>query len=227
LGDAKYYLQSIYQIFMRRQQLWFAALLLVVGVVCFVEYTPENQVWNNDPVLLQQITPPLRKVLAGHLLVLGSIGLLGLWVLARPRRGQIGVVLLLLLLGGWMLAEQLLQRQLAKDYYAIWKYEFTTEEYAEIMPPTLDTRVVAATLRDLHNPTESIRIRSKLALMLGDAHIQAAYPALAAIVQDTRQNPYLRFHCLKSLRQLRPRQFAAILHALPADSAAMLYRQYE
>lgn len=210
---------------MRRQQLWLAALLFVAGIFYFVEYTPENQVWNNDPVLLQHITPSLRKVLAGHLLMLGSIGFLGLWVLARPRRGQIGMVILLL--GGWALAERLLQRQLAEDYYAIWKYEFKTEEYAELTPSTLDARVEAAALRDLHNPAEPIRIRSKVALMLGDTHLQAAYPALAAIVQDTRQNPYLRFHCLKSLRRLRPRQFAAILHALPADSAAMLYRQYE
>ncbi len=210
---------------MRRQQLWFAALLFVAGIFHFVEYTSENQVWNNDPILLQQITPPLRKVLAGHLLMLGSVGFLGLGVLARPRRGQPGIVLLLL--GGWVLAEQLLQRHLAEDYYAIWKYELKTEEYAEITPPTLDERVVAAALRDLHNPVEPIRIRSNVALMLGDAHIQAAYPALATIVQNPHQNPYLRFNCLKSLRRLRPRQFAAILHALPADSTTMLYRQYE
>ncbi len=198
--------------------------MLLAGICCLVEYTPENQVWNNDPVLLQQITPPLRKILAGRLLVLGGSGFLGLRVLARPRRGQIGVAFLLL--GGWVLAERLLQRHLAEDYYASWKYEFKTEEYAEMTPPTLDARVVAAALRDLHNPTESIRIRSKVALMLGDTHTQAAYPALAAIVQNPHQNPYLRFHCLKSLRRLRPRQFAAILRTAPADSAVMLYQKY-
>lgn len=211
---------------MRRRHLVLLALLFSLGAVYCQEYTPDTYVWNNDPALLRQIAPPLRTVLVLHLLLLGGLGLAGLGVLSRPARWQRWLCLLLLG-GGWILAERLLQSYLAMEYYTIWKYEFKTEEYSEPTPPVITAQVLAALLHDVRNAGESVRIRSKLALMLGEARIQAAYPTLAAIVQDPRQNPYLRFHCLKSLHRLRPQQFAAVLGTLPADSASMLYWKYQ
>ncbi|HET9502850.1 MAG TPA: hypothetical protein VFO93_04875 [Hymenobacter sp.] len=210
---------------MHRQYCWIAALLLLTGQLYFVEYAPESHVWNNDPILLQQITPPLRKVFALHLLVLGGIGLVGLRLLARPWRGQTWVALLLL--GGGLLTSQLLPYCLATDYYTIWKYELKTEEYSELAPPVLSARVVSCALQDLNNPAEPARMRSRLALMLGEARVQAAYPALVALASNPQQNPYLRFHCLKSVRRLRPQQFAIVLRTVPNNSAVALYRQYQ
>lgn len=211
---------------MRPRQLVLLLFLLVVGAFYVQEYAPANYVWNNDPVLVRQIAPPLRTVLAVHLLLLSGLGMAGFGALARPSRQQ-RWLFLLLLGGGWVLAEQLLQSYLAVEYYAAWKYEFKTEEYSEPVPPVINADVLALLLHDVRNVAEPVRIRSKLGLMLGEAQLQAAYPALVAIVQDARQNPYLRFHCLKSLRRLRPQQFAAVLATVPADSALMLYRKYQ
>ncbi len=210
---------------MRHRYFWAVALLLLTGLLYLTEYAPESHVWNNDPVLLQQITSPLRKAFTLHLLVLGGIGLVGLRLLARPWRGQTWVALLLL--GGGLLANQLLPYCLATDYYSIWKYEFKTEEYSEPAPPVLNARVVSCALQDLNNPAEPARMRSRLALMLGEARVQAAYPALVALASNPQQNPYLRFHCLKSIRRLRPQQFATVLRTVPNDSAVALYRQYQ
>lgn len=181
---------------MHRRQLVLLALLLLLGAFYFQEYAPETYVWNNDPELQRQIAPPLHTILIIHLLLLGCLGLAGLGVLSRPTRRQRWLSLMLLG-GGWVLAEQVLQSYLAVEYYAAWKYEFKTEEYSEPMPSVINAEVLALLLHDVRNPTESIRIRSKLALMLGEARIQKAYLPLVAIVQDSRQSPYLRFSLLK------------------------------
>ena len=211
---------------MRPRQLTLLLFLLVVGAFYVQEYAPATYVWNNDPALVRQIAPPLRTLLTMHLLLLGGLGIAGFGALSRPSRQQ-RWLFLLLLGGGWVLAEQLLQSYLAAEYYVAWKYEFRTEEYSEPVPSVVNADVLALLLHDVRSTTEPVRIRSKLALMLGEAQIQAAYPALAAIAYDARQNPYLRFHCLKSLRRLRPQQFQAVLATVPADSALMLYRKYQ
>lgn len=92
---------------MRRRHLVLLALLFLLGAVYCQEYTPDTYVWNNDPALLRQIAPPLRTVLVLHLLLLGSLGLAGLGVVSRPARWQRWLCLLLLG-GGWILAERLL-----------------------------------------------------------------------------------------------------------------------
>jgi hypothetical protein len=211
---------------MRPRQLVLLLFLVVVGAFYVQEYTPANYVWNNDPTLVRQIAPPLRTVLAVHLLLLGGLGMAGFGALARPSRQQ-RWSFLLLLGGGWVLAERVLPSYLAVEYYAAWKYECKTEEYSEPAPPIINADVLALLLRDVRNVAEPVCIRSKLALLLGEAQMQAAYPTLVAVVQDARQNPYLRFHCLKSLRRLRPQQFAAVLATVPADSALVLYRAYQ
>jgi hypothetical protein len=211
---------------MQPRQLVLLLFLLVVGAFYFQEYTPTTYVWNIDPALVRQIAPPLRAVLTMHLLLLGGLGIAGFGALSRPSRRQ-RWMFLLLLSGGWVLAEQLLQSYLAVEYYAVWKYEFKTEEYSEPVPSVINTDVLALLLHDVRNVAEPVRIRSKLALMLGEARMQAAYPMLAEIVHNARQNPYLRFHCLKSLRRLRPQQFSTVLATVPADSALMLYQKYK
>lgn len=132
----------------------------------------------------------------------------------------------MLLIGSWCLAERRAQQYLVAEQYTIWKYQVTNEEARQEAFPVVTEKLLALVLRDLQNPAASRDQRAALALALGEAGTQAAYPALRAIVQDRSQDPYLQFHCLKSLRLLQPQQFSSLLLIAP-DSAVVLYRQYE
>jgi hypothetical protein len=101
-----------------------------------------------------------------------------------------------------------------------------TEEWVSSSQPILTAKLLPLHLRDIQNPAESNRMRSKIALAVGTAQLQAAYLLLHTIVEDPGQSPYLQFHCLKALRLLRPQHFAARL-TTTSDSAAILYSRYE
>jgi hypothetical protein len=211
---------------MPRNYSWLLATWLVLSACLCAVYAPSAYVWNNDAEALLKITPALQAVLAVQLLLLVGFGLLGLPALRIPsRQGKAGA--LFLLLGGWGVAQQVANKQyLAVEWYTIWKYQWLTEEWAASSQPTLTAKLLPLCLRDLQNPAESTRTRSKLALTLGTAQLPAAYPVLQTIVEDLGQDPYLQFHCLKALRLLDPQRFAARL-ASASDSATVLYRRYE
>jgi hypothetical protein len=187
------------------------ALWLVLGIgLCYV-YAPSSSVWNNDIEALRRVTPPLHTLLAVELLLLLGVGLLGLRLVStQSSKQKIGALLLLLF--GWGLTEKLVHQQLAIEQQA---------------QPAITTKLLPLFLHDVQSATEPTRIRAKLAVALGEARTQAAYPALQAIVQDPHQNPYLQFHCLKALRLLQPQRFSTVLAASPSDSAIALYRKYE
>jgi hypothetical protein len=211
---------------MHRQYAVPPALLLVLGIgLCHV-YAPSSYVWNNDVEALRRVTPPLHTLLAVELLLLPGVGLLGLRLVSiQSSKQKIGALLLLLF--GWGLTEKLVHQQLAIEYYTIWKYGVTDAETSQQAQPAITTKLLPLFLHDVQSATKPTRIRAKLALALGEARTQAAYPALQAIVQDPHQNPYLQFHCLKALRLLQPQRFSTILAASPSDSAIVLYRKYE
>jgi hypothetical protein len=211
---------------MHRKYAFALALLLVLGMgLCYV-YAPSSYVWNNDVEALRRVTPPLRTLLTVELLLLLGVGLLGLRLVSiQSSKQKIGALLLVLF--GWGLAEKLVHQQLATEHYTIWKYEFTDAETSQQAQPAITTKLLPLFLHDVQSSTEPTRIRAKLAVALGEARTQAAYPALQAIVQDPHQNPYLQFHCLKALRLLQPQRFSTVLATSPSDSAIALYRKYE
>jgi hypothetical protein len=205
---------------------WLLATWLMLSAFLCAAYAPSAYVWNDDAEALQKITPALHTVLAVQLLLLCGFGLLSLPALAIPsRKGKASA--LFLLLGGWGVAQRVADKQyLAVDWYTIWKYQAMTQEWASLSQPTLTARVLPLYLHDMQNPAESTHIRSKIALALGTAQLQAVYPLLQTIVEDPGQDPYLQFHCLKALRLLDPQRFAGRL-TTASDSAIILYRQYE
>lgn len=191
----------------------------------YVSHDPDSYVWNGNAEALQKVTPPLHTMLAVELLLLLGVGLLGLWLLTiQSSKHKAGALLLLLL--GWVITERLAHQYLAVEQYTVWKYEAVTEEYQEAGQPAITEKLLPLFLQDVQSPIESTPLRVKLALALGKAQTQAAYPVLRTIIQDPHEDPYLQLHCLKALRLLQPQHFSAIL-ASSSDSAATLYRRYE
>ena len=136
------------------------------------------------------------------------------------------LVLLLLLAGyagGCWLGERGLQWHLANEYYTIWKYQYGGKfDQPVLSSPTLLPRV----LRDVQNPAEPWRSRDMLAIKLGFAGAQPAFPVLQALAQNRRETPEFRVRCLLALRLLDRTRFYALLPTLPADTAVALLRQH-
>ena len=211
---------------MNRRHIILIALLFALGAGFYcLSYAPSSYVWNGDAEALRRITPSLRTILIVKLVLLLGFCLLGLQALSiQSQRQRVGA--LLLLLSGWGVLEILDQHYLSAAYYTIWKYEVVTEEWAQDQP-VITSKLLPLFVRDVQSAAESTDTRAKLALALGEAHTQAAYPVLKTIVEDPHQNPYLQFHCLKALRLLQPQRFSTVLAASPSDSAIALYRKYE
>jgi len=199
------------------------ATWLVLGIMLWHEYTPSTYVLNR-PVVQSLIAPALHVVRNAHLILFFVVSLVGMELLrlAPSRRVLLGWIVVLG--AGCWLTERGFRQYFAAEYYTIWKYQVVDKlDYQ----PLHTAYLVPLLLRDVQNPAESFRVRAKLVFALGHAGIQPAVPVLEAIVHAPDQNPELRFYCFQSLRLLQPQRFAALLAAMPTDSAVVLYRQYE
>ena len=210
---------------MSRKSAVLLALWLLIGAGLCYDYAPASSVWDGDAEALRHVAPPLRTLLAASLLLWVGAGLAGRWLLAQPT-GSLQALGWAALLVVWAVAGRGTDYCLAAERYALWKYQVTDEETRQLAFPAVTAQLLPLVLRDLHSPAESLGLRGALALALGESHTQASYAALQSVAEDPHQNPYLQFHCLKSLRLLQPQRFAARLSAVP-DSARALYWQYE
>ncbi|MBF9143213.1 HEAT repeat domain-containing protein [Hymenobacter properus] len=199
------------------------ATWLLLGITLWYEYSPGTYLLGNSNTV-PLFVPALHIVRNFHLLLFLVIST-GLLLLKSRSPNRRTLVLWILLIGvGYWLVERAFRYQSAVDYYTIWKYQITEKLKYD---PFSNPKLVPLALRDVQNPAEPFRVRMKLVFALGQAGVQSAFPVLQSIAQAPDQNPDLRYYCFLSMRQLQPQRFAALLAAMPADSAVALFRQYE